>query len=562
MEFAKKILPYLIIFGLSLVLVWPLSYKGYFPMHDDTQPTRVYEMARALEDGQFPVRWVSDLGYGYGYPIFNFYSPLPYYIGAGFYLSGLDILNSTKAMMAMGVLLSGLGLYLMSRRWWGVAGGILSAVLYQYAPYHAIQLYVRGAVGELYAYAFMPFFLWGASEAGRGKRSGIIWGGLALAGLILSHNITAVIVGYFIAAGLLYGAYIGISERRYGMLRGILALVFLGLGLSAFFWLPAITEARYTKVAELTQGTNDYRRHFVFADQLWDSSWGFAGSAPGREDGMSFKLGKIHVILGLLGVAALMLVAHDKKRPRKMATIILTGLGVSVFMMLVQSEKIWSSLPFMSFVQYPWRFLAFTLLFLSFAGGALLYIVGSKFPSYKLLVTVITVFSVLLFNTRYFQPQRLYQVADGFFTDVKRIKWNISRISHEYLAKDFPVPREDEIRGEKIAISDAIMVEQREERMHFAKYVISAEKEAEIVFSIAYFPGWKFFVDATQVVPELINGKPMIFIPSGKHIVTAYFGNTRVRQLGNSLTLLTLLVAGYLLVEGRKVTHREKHEKD
>src|SRR5437870_2917084 len=90
---------------LSIFSIFPLFHSGFFPMHDDTQVARVYEMGKALHDGMFPVRWVQDLGYGYGYPIFNFYSPLPYYIGGFLNLFGLDALLATKMTFIIGILL-------------------------------------------------------------------------------------------------------------------------------------------------------------------------------------------------------------------------------------------------------------------------------------------------------------------------------------------------------------------------------------------------------------------------------------------------------------------------
>src|SRR3990172_3966639 len=119
-------------------------------MHDDTQVVRVQQMAQALRDGQFPVRWVADLGYGYGYPIFNFYSPLPYYIGGFFNLIGFDALVATKIMFALGILLSGIFMYFLAREFWGEVGGIVSGLFYVYAPYHALDIYVRGAVDEFW----------------------------------------------------------------------------------------------------------------------------------------------------------------------------------------------------------------------------------------------------------------------------------------------------------------------------------------------------------------------------------------------------------------------------
>src|SRR3989344_5461144 len=101
----QHILPIILLIILSWWAIRPLTTSGFFPMHDDTQVGRVVAMGKALRNGQFPVRWVSDLGYGYGYPIFNFYGPLPYYIGGVLYAAGLSGLVATKIMMGLGLVL-------------------------------------------------------------------------------------------------------------------------------------------------------------------------------------------------------------------------------------------------------------------------------------------------------------------------------------------------------------------------------------------------------------------------------------------------------------------------
>ena len=127
---------------------------SYFPMHDDTQVGRVVAMGRALRNGQFPVRWVSDLGYGYGYPLYNFYGPLPYYIGGLLYSLGIHGLIATKLVMMLGIVPAAVTMYILSARFYGATGAIVSSMLYVYAPYHAVDAYVRGAVGETWVFVF------------------------------------------------------------------------------------------------------------------------------------------------------------------------------------------------------------------------------------------------------------------------------------------------------------------------------------------------------------------------------------------------------------------------
>ena len=129
----KKTWPVLLVLILSFWAIRPLLTFGFFPIHDNTQVVRVQQMASALQDGQFPVRWVRDLGYGYGYPLFNFYAPLVYYVGAFFNLIGFNSLIATKMMMGLGVLLAGVFMYFLAREFWGKIGGIAAALFYVYA---------------------------------------------------------------------------------------------------------------------------------------------------------------------------------------------------------------------------------------------------------------------------------------------------------------------------------------------------------------------------------------------------------------------------------------------
>ncbi|MDE2026127.1 MAG: glycosyltransferase family 39 protein, partial [Patescibacteria group bacterium] len=186
------VIPILIVLVLSLPIIRPLFAVGFFPMHDNTQVARVFEMGKALQDGMFPVRWVNDLGYGYGYPIFTFYAPLAYYIGGFISAAGTDPLLATKIMMGIGMLLSGVFMYLFCKEVFGKEGGILGGLFYTFATYHAVDLYVRGDVAEFFAYAFIPLAAYGILLATRkSKLATVFIGAIGVAGIIVSHNLTA-----------------------------------------------------------------------------------------------------------------------------------------------------------------------------------------------------------------------------------------------------------------------------------------------------------------------------------------------------------------------------------
>ena len=69
--------PLIIILAFALLAGRTLLTPGYFIMHDDLQMMRQLEMEKCFLDRQIPCRWIPDMGYGFGFPLFNFYPPLP-----------------------------------------------------------------------------------------------------------------------------------------------------------------------------------------------------------------------------------------------------------------------------------------------------------------------------------------------------------------------------------------------------------------------------------------------------------------------------------------------------
>lgn len=164
---------------------------------------RVQQYAQALGAGEFPARWMADAAYGLGYPFWNFYSPLAYLIAAPIALGGGGVVGAIKVVALAAFVAAGLGAYLLaSRTWRSAPAGLVAATSYTFAPYHMVNLYVRGdALSELVAYALLPWALV-AFEAARTRRTGAAIGGFALvvAAVMLAHNVTALLFAPVAAA--------------------------------------------------------------------------------------------------------------------------------------------------------------------------------------------------------------------------------------------------------------------------------------------------------------------------------------------------------------------------
>ncbi|MBI2034603.1 MAG: hypothetical protein HYT11_02620 [Candidatus Levybacteria bacterium] len=575
----RHILPLIFLIIATYWTIKPLFAQGYFTMHDDTQVARVYEMWVALRDGMLPVRLVPDLGYGYGYPIFNFYAPLAYYIGAFFMFIGFNALSATKIMMTIGVLLSGVFMYLLAREFWGEIGGVISSLFYVFAPYHAVQIYIRGDVAEFWAYAFIPLLFLGIYKIFRCSIASIesktfqnsklktqssklqlktkneiwIWvlvAGIGYAAIILSHNLTAMMVTPFLIVAILLNCYIAIKNKKpYAISYMLYALIF-GLLLSAFYWFPAILEMQYTNVVSQIEGGADFRNHFVCFEQLWDSHWGFGGSAPGCIDGLSFKIGKLHILLTVLTIGLSIYLKLFRKKNIGSSGIIwfaVAGLSISAILMLEISRSVWESVYFMAYFQYPWRFLLLTSFFTSILSGGLWINLKEK---KAVTFGVIIIFILLVFNVKLFSPQTILPNDSSVYTSRQALFWTASKISDEYMPKGFEKTKtpEDVIYEKIVIIAGTGKVIDLVEKTQKITFSVDALTDVNVLLRIAPFPAWEVTVDGGGIKAWNKNNGIEFSLPHGKHTVSVEYKATTVEEFGNLLSLIgiSLLVVGII----------------
>lgn len=541
-----------VIVSLLILSYWsykPLLADGYFPIHDDTQVGRVVAMGRALRNGQFPVRWVSDLGYGFGYPIFNFYGPLPYYIGGAFYAFGMSGLLATKFMFLGGIVFAGLSMYILCSSIFGRSGGLLASMLYMYAPYHAVEIYVRGAVGEFWTLIFLPLVLYGIWHHIKSNkhRLSTILGGIGLAGIILSHTVVGYITTLFmIIGGAVYYIFKFIRRTDVGGFPSYLFLIGIGTGLSAFFWMPALWEMRYSNVVSQIGMTARYSDHFVCPVQLWDSLWGYGGSVAGCMDGMSFKLGKLHILLVVFSIVLITVYRFRiDKHLRQFLTLALIVMVLSLFFMLSYSQKLWDQIPGFAYIQYPWRFLTFSMVSLSIVGASMLLVVNNRLL--RLAVVSGSITMLLLYNTKLFVPQHVSNRPVGDYESRSELRYRVSKISDEYMPPDFIPPQtEKELPSSLFIDGGSLEPEIALNQETYTKFYITVGRDTFVTLARAYFPGWHYFINGKETIPMLVHSMPRIILPTGNSIIELVFSNTPVRTLGNAISMFTFGILIYL----------------
>lgn len=513
----KKTLVLIIIILILSVPAFSLMLRpGIYTMHD-FHVFRLQQFDKCIQNFTFPCRWAPDSGKGYGEPLFNFYGQFPYWIGEAIHLIGFSILNSTKLMFILSITLSGIAMFFLSRRFWGNVGGVVSAIFYMYAPYRAIDLWVRGALNESLAFVFFPLiFLFLDLYIQKSKTKYIVALSLALAGLITTHNLSVMIFAPFMLVWWLFRC---LQHRSFKSFFGLSIAAIVSLFLSAYYLLPVALESKYITLAKTTQGYYDYRAHFTSLYQLFVSNfWGYGGSTWGPNDTMSFSVGHLHWIIITILVIFLPLKLRGRIKEGVIFYVISVLGLIAVFLTHNKSAFIWTHLPPMAYIQFPWRFLTMAVLFLSLACGALAVV----FPKKLLLSCSLTL--LLLLNFSFYHPDIWRSITDK---------------------EQFSGPLWDEQRSS--ALQDFWPVFGSDQPTSFAPtqptVVIRTNDYQKIRYPIVYFPGWTAKVDnrITPVFPDGKLGLIAVRVSLNYSQITLKFVNTWPRTLGNSLSLITLM---------------------
>src|SRR5258708_1724992 len=133
----------IIIIFLTLPGISDLFKPGYYTSHDgEGHIIRMDGFYHAFLDGQFPVRWSKRLYFGYGYPFFNFNYPSTYYFGLPVMLLGYSATTAMKTETVVMYVASAVLMFLYLRRKVSWPFAILGAVIYIYAPYRLLNIYV------------------------------------------------------------------------------------------------------------------------------------------------------------------------------------------------------------------------------------------------------------------------------------------------------------------------------------------------------------------------------------------------------------------------------------
>lgn len=590
---AKVIFPILII-CLSLIPLIDLLHPGLPFTHDGRDHVaRIANFYQNLQEGNFIPRWAGNLNWGYGHPVLMFLYPLQSYFASIFHYSGFSFVDSTKMVFAISYILSGLTMYLWLKEFLPKQGAFIGSLLYIFAPYRFVDLYVRGAIGEHVAFIFPPMVLYfllkisnsinltgqrkmpapylrsgdaktktsGASKQSMGENGKyLIFGSLSLAALILSHNAISLM---FLPIIMLYIIFLIFnSKNKLSLILNTCFLILMGFSLSAFFWMPALAEGKYTLRDIVTSGSIE--KNFANFFQLIYGPWSYGISGQ-----FTLQIGILHW-LSVLFAFPVCFYLYKKKNSLFVFTIgILIIFFISIFLVTGYSQIIWKNISIMQKFQFPWRFLSVSVFTSSVIGALVLsYFPKSTNPPLlkregqggsKNTVFLIILTSIILFlNKGYWHAKSYLYFPDSYYSSVYKGTTDTGESSPIWSVRFMEKQPKSQIE----VISGKAGIKKLISSSTFHEYLVDAESTARLKENTLFFPGWTVMVDNKPVEVQYqdpdYRGIMTFKITKGMHDVVVKFEETKTRLVadiisGSSFLILVIIsIAAVIKSSSRK----------
>jgi len=513
---------------------------------------RLEAMRAAVAGGDWWPRWLPDLYGHHGSPLPLFYAPLSYQLPLALALLGLGNSLALQIAMSVHILAGAIGAGWASRRWFGPGSEAVAALAFALAPYVLFDVYARFAYAELGAIALLPWLLGLVTVGGPRGAAGL---GLGVAALVLTHNITALVATPLVFLLALAGG----GRDRWLRLWAIAA----GVGLAAFFWIPALALRGEVWAEESLTAFKPVRHLRPLLAILPFGDGEIVDLGSGRRAGA--RLGEP----GWLLLALAPWLAARAPRRRRPGALVLAAAGLAAVLLTASfTAPFWEHLPLVRYVQFPFRLLGVASVVAALFAGALAARARERFAIAPLLLVALlpplfawaalghvdcryafldasarTMVVVApsqapraAADPRLAAPDRLLDV------DYLRREVLSSTSGEDFLPRTAQrPPRAAAVAAE--AISPGVEVTSSEWGYPEVRAEIVAARPGGVALSQLAFPGWRVEVDGAprETLRDRPAGRIVVPVRPGDRRIVARFGWTPLTRAAGATSLLSAL---------------------
>lgn len=541
-----------------LILVGLIAGRALFSKelavtHDlELHAARLANYYLALKQGQLPPRWAPNLNYGFGYPTFIFSYQFPYIFGSILFALTDSVELSLNLLMFISLFAGGVGMFILAslklkekQKNWQLQA-LFIALGYFSAPYILLNVFVRGALGEISFWGLLPWVMIFISLKNFSKN---IWyvllGPIFLWSWFLSHQVLALLA----LPVLLFSEFVSDGEVKISSFRKNLFffwLIGLAILMVMFSWLPMVLEKNLVALGYENYQPHAYSEQFPSFWRLIFSKWEYSGLIDRNENGRFTQMIGWPFLL-IIGLALFewwrqKKTTWTKKNGLKNLFFWLVAFFVNLFLMAKWSLWLWQLLPPLQYVQHPWRLLGFSVFASLFVW--LEWLLISKNKPAKIAINCFVGLSFLVTTLFWAKP------VSTFSKPVEQwLEYHLTGDSYSELT---PITFD---RGENIAYPEKLYFLDNADQLRSVMptnllwtgthmgYSFETTQAGRIIQKTAYFPGWQVWIDDQPATIEAMeaswSGRITYWVEPGVHQILAIYSDTNTpRQMANKISLL------------------------
>lgn len=538
-----------ILVGIGILASFPFFSGSLIRGHDvEFHLARIEGIYQALRAGEFPVKVNPVQASGYGNLSATMYPQLFLYPFALLRFAGVSLMLCFKLLMISANIVTALLTYFSARRICRSERiGWVCCLLYTFSLYRLNDVYLRCAVGEGLAMAFLPLVLWGCYE--------VFWGDhrkwyllmLGMTAVVESHVLTTEICVVLLVAEAI--VFI-VSRRKTETLKRILACIKAAVGtllLNIGFWVPFLYfSGQDLVVMQMDPNVPDT---VVYFTQMFTNYM----KADGFNIGVGTTQGEMPLTVGTVLLAGAILFCCQSVQKKEADAVVRAGRQCLVFSVicivfcsyLFPWAKLYE-LPLFhtltSPLQYAWRMLSLASLLLCFP-TAIAVVRLAEEPDRKWIYGVV---GVLLFlsTTYYFDSiaDEMEELTDkvqvnGTYGGDTLYMFYGDNVKLDFYRGYAVVYNTD---GVKVSYSD-YEKEGNNIRVH-----VSAEEQTQLYLPDYYIPG--YYVKINGEKQEALCGDSLVscVVPKGESDISVWYEGLPWMHVTDAISGVTFLgLCGY-----------------
>lgn len=557
----KKLNFFILLLFFSLLPIISIFRSGDYESGDfNIHIYRTITFYNAIKEGIIMPSWGGDLNATYGYPLFIFLNPLPYYLTSLFHILGFSFINSMKLFLASSFIASSLFFYLWAKKETkNSLAAFFGTIIYLFTPYHLVDLHFRTALGENAFFAFLPLFFY--SFFNFKEKNNLTWflaSSLAFSLLIFSHQAMAVFSLFIIIPYFFYSAYKKIFFWK--KIVDYFSVIILGFIYSLYTWMPHLLYTKYTHASLLAQQTVS----FLELHELLYSPWRFGFLFQGPYGELSYLIGYTQVLLLVICLYTLIIKKTNKTLHNALLFWFVLIFFI-IFMITPFSAFIWNNIPILNTAQFSSRLLLILTFALSAIGMNTTIYYKKKYLAIYLFIILTVGYTVLNWGHR--------KVIPNINDTTLILNLPISTATAEGLTYmgsprwiDIRHPWKTEIPKnnlENISGNSEITLITRRNNYH--QYIIYSNSKVFLKENTYYFPGWKLFIDDKPTQIQTTNKKDpgLIYFsaPKGVHKIELIYKDLPNLFIAKIISVSTISFSLILIIMLNKKFRHKFHNK-